>query len=130
VPRGGWAEDLAVAPGVLERYPGFQATASSDPAVRTARNVADADATLVLVLSDTASPGTALTLRCAEALGVPCVIVELMSPERHERIRAFLVTLASRSTLNVAGPRESEQPGVYDAASSFLEAYHEELFAP
>jgi Circularly permutated YpsA SLOG family len=78
--------------------------------------VADADATRVLVLSDTPSPSTTLTLRCAESRGVPWRIVALASPWPGARIGTFLATLAPRSTLNVAGPMEPEQPGVDEAA--------------
>jgi Circularly permutated YpsA SLOG family len=121
VPMGGWAEDLVVPPGLLARYPEFQVTVTADPADRTARNVAGADATLVLVLSDAPSPGTALTRRCAAARGVPWTIVDLATPTSDGQLGPLLDSLAPRSTLNVAGPRESEQPGVYAAATSFLE---------
>ncbi len=123
VPIGGWAEDLVEPPGLLARYPEFQVATTADPADRTARNVAGADATLVLVLSDGPSPGTVLTQRCASALGVPWAVVDLESPGCDARLGALLASLAPRSTLNVAGPRESEQPGVYAAARSFLEAH-------
>jgi len=123
VPIGGWAEDLEVPPGLLATYPEFEVTTTTDPADRTARNVGGADATLVLVLSDAPSPGTVLTQRCAEALVVPWAIVDLASPTCEARLGELLASLAPRSTLNVAGPRESEQPGVYDAARSFLEAH-------
>ncbi|HEV3328826.1 MAG TPA: putative molybdenum carrier protein [Acidimicrobiales bacterium] len=123
VPIGGWAEDLVVPPGLLARYPEFQVTTSADPADRTARNVAGADATLILVLSDGPSPGTLRTQRCAAALGVPWAMVDLASPGCGARLGPLLDSLAPRSALNVAGPRESEQPGVYAAARTFLEAH-------
>jgi Circularly permutated YpsA SLOG family len=130
VPSGGWAEDLIVAPGLLAAYPAFRTTTSEDPAVRTARNVADADATLVVALSDVASPGTEHTVRCAVALGVPWATVDLSSSEADARLRAFVASLHPGSTLNVAGPRESEQPGVYAATVAFLERNHDLLFGP
>lgn len=130
VPLEGWAEDHVVAPGVLTRYPAFCESPSVDPAERTARNVAEADATLLLVLDDAPSPGTALTQRCAADLEVPWVVVELSSPSRDARLGSLLAVLAPHCTLNVAGPRESEQPGVYDAARSFLEAHQAWLFEP
>jgi Circularly permutated YpsA SLOG family len=120
VPIGGWAEDCVVPPGLLARYPEFQVTMTADPADRTARNVAVADASLVLVLSDAPSPGTALTRRCASALGVPWAVVDLTSPTSEAQLGPLLASIAPRSTLNVAGPRESEQPGIYAAATSFL----------
>src|SRR5262245_10154727 len=44
VPRGRLAEDGRIP----DRYPGLFETESDDPAVRTARNVRDSDATLIL----------------------------------------------------------------------------------
>ena len=121
VPRGGWAEDFPVAPGLLAVYPGFIATASDDPSERTRRNVESADATLVLVLTAASSPGTAVTRSHAAALGAPISVVDLSSPTADAMLVAFVESLPSGCTLNVAGPRESEQPGIYDAARAILE---------
>src|SRR5262245_33304323 len=67
-PRGGWAEDAANPPGVLAAYPRLAETPSADPAQRTAWNVRDAHATLIVTPgADLAnSRGTRFTRQMAE----------------------------------------------------------------
>lgn len=119
-PAGGLAEDLTEPPGLLARYPGLRETESADPSVRTARNVRDSDATLVLVTGGRRSPGTDLTLDCCRQQGRPHLVVDLDEPGASETVREWLRRLGDEITLNVAGPRESEAPGVYDAARALL----------
>jgi hypothetical protein len=117
-PRGGWAEDLPVPPGVLARYPRLRPTPDRDPRTRTLWNVRDSDASLVLRLAgDVPSAGTRLTVATAERLGRPVLVAEAGD------VGLVLGWLAERTpaTLNVAGPRESEQPGLYAAARRTLE---------
>ncbi|HEV3212688.1 MAG TPA: putative molybdenum carrier protein [Acidimicrobiales bacterium] len=128
VPRGGWAEDRPHPPGVLADYPAFDESESSDPEERTVRNVRSADATLVFVLGDAGSPGTALTASAARARGVPFALVDLTAPDRDARLESFVGGLPHRCTLNVAGPRESEQPGIYEEVTTFLLAHRHLLF--
>ena len=116
-PSGGWAEDLPEPPGLLRHYPSLREAPDRD--TRTRWNVRDSDATLVLMLSDASSPGTDLTLAAARELGRPHLVV----PARTESLAGVLSWMESAGealTLNVAGPRESEQPGLYDAAYAFL----------
>jgi hypothetical protein len=114
-PRGRRAED-----GPLDaRYP-LAETPSDDYAQRTAWNVRDSDATLILTRG-APSGGTALTLEVAERLGRPVLAVDLeTSPE--PRAVAEWVEQAAVRVLNVAGPRESGMPGIYADALAFLRA--------
>ncbi len=112
-PRGRWAED-----GRLDaRYP-LRETASTDPAERTQRNATESDATLVLYRG-TPAGGTALAIECAEQVDRPVLRVDLTSCPDLEAARRWLRERGGR-VLNVAGPRESESPGVYAAAADFL----------
>lgn len=121
-PRGGWAEDLPDPPGVRALYPELHETPRTDPADRTRRNVDDADATLVLVDGDPAvSPGTQLTVATAESTGRPLAVVDLGDPAALDRARAFVVALPEGARLNVAGPRESEVPGIHERARGLLD---------
>lgn len=97
------------------------ATPSADPAVRTAWNVRDSDA-IVVVTPDgttTASPGSRLTLACATETEVrPLHVVDLSDPAAADGLGAWLAAAVAEGggpvlDLNVAGPRESEVPGVY-----------------
>ena len=118
-PAGRAAEDGPIP----SRYP-LKETESADPAIRTELNVRDSDATLIISPTPPTSPtplegGTALAAQLAAALGKPCLVVEPTDPEAVERARAWIEG-HNITTLNVAGPRESESPGIYDAAAAFL----------
>ncbi len=120
-PRGGWAEDLPVPPGLLARYPRLRETPTAEPAQRTRWNVRDSDATLILVAGvPAAASGTALTLACAEELGRPVAVVDLGGGDARERAAALLARLPGGGTLNVAGPRESGAPGIYARSRELL----------
>lgn len=123
-PRGGWAEDLPAAPGLLAVYSELRETPSADPEERTARNVRDGDVTLVLRGGSAVSPGTDRTEQLAAELGRPLAVLDVDDASRDaaERLHAVLDTLPSQATLNVAGPRESEAPGIYAGARMLLEA--------
>lgn len=112
-PRGRLAEDGTLA----ARYP-LAETPSEDPAERTGWNVRDSDGTLV-ILRGPAEGGTLLTVRLARRLGRPCPILDLAAPVDHGRVVACLERSRIR-TLNVAGPRESERPGIGAEATALL----------
>jgi hypothetical protein len=112
-PRGRRAED-----GPLPaRYP-LEETCSAAYAPRTRRNVREADATLVLCRGPVRG-GTALTIEAARRRGKPCHVVDLAEEPDSARVRAWLHANGIR-VLNVAGPRESENPGISELARSFL----------
>jgi hypothetical protein len=119
IDHGGWcphgrrAEDGVIAP----RYR-LTETESSDYAVRTKRNVEDSDATLILARG-TLTSGTELTCKTALRCEKPCAVVDLDGSPDAESVREWLRGNAAR-VLNVAGPRESTSPGVYEAACEFL----------
>lgn len=122
-PRGGWAEDLTSPPGLLALYPALRATPDANPAQRTRWNVRDSDGTLILTRAAARSPGAELTERAAVELGRPFSVVDLRDPAGAEaRIEDLLAALPAASVLNVAGPRESEAPGIYEHGVRLLEA--------
>lgn len=114
VPRGRRAED-----GPLDaRYP-MAETPEADYDVRTRRNVEDSEGTLVLTRGEPFG-GTKLSLDIASSIGKPYHIVDL---KRGHSPLAALRWLEAKEprTLNVAGPRESDSPGIYDEAATFLQ---------
>ncbi len=112
-PRGRIAED-----GVLDgRYP-LEETPLADYAQRTAWNVRAADATLILHRGPV-SGGTALTVRLARRAGKPVLMVDLGESLDPAAVAAWVRSFA---VINVAGPRESQLPGIYAAARSLLRA--------
>ncbi len=101
-----------------DTYPLIE-TPSRDYEQRTEWNVRDSDATLVLLSGRPPSGGTTVTLDCAGKLDRPHSIVDLSTDPRPDDVATWI--RANRITvLNVAGPRESEQPGIYGLAAAFL----------
>lgn len=119
MPVGGWcpqgrrAEDGPIPP----RYP-LRETPTPEYAERTAWNVRDADATLVLTRG-TPTGGTATTINVARDLGRPLLVID---PNEADDIEPVVVWLRERdvAVLNVAGPRESTAPGIYAEARQFV----------
>jgi hypothetical protein len=114
-PRGRRAEDGRIP----ARYP-LRETATSAYPARTRLNVRDSDGTLVLARGEPRG-GSALTVELAFQLGRPCLVVDLLVPPPIETVRAWLEGNAI-ATLNVAGPRESENEGIHDESVAFLAA--------
>lgn len=113
VPRGRRAED-----GPLDGLYPVQETKSSAYEPRTAANVQDSDGTLILTRGEPTG-GTKLALDTAGAAGKPYHIVDLK--RTHSPLAALRWLEAKRPrVLNVAGPRESEAPGIYEEAKTFL----------
>jgi len=117
-PRGRLAED-----GIIDgRYP-LQETPLSDSAQRTEWNVRDADATLLLCRGEPTG-GSALTEQVAARLGKP-LRRQALRPDSSEAAIAAIVAWLGREgveVLNVAGPRESEAPGIGAEARTLLAA--------
>ena len=119
IPMGGWcprgrmAEDGLIA----ERYP-MHETPLLDPAQRTEWNVRDSDGTLIIA-PPPITGGTELTLETAERLDRPVLVIDPHDGNAAEHVQSWLAANAIQ-TLNIAGPRESERPGIYDLATALL----------
>ena len=94
--------------------------ASPEYTMRTALNVAHSDGTLILTRGRPEG-GTQRTVYLCRAYGKPALILDL---DRKLRIEDFADWLHANgiATLNVAGPRESKQPGIGTQARAALEA--------
>lgn len=112
-PKGRRAEDGPIA----SRYPLVE-TASPAYSQRTKRNVRDSDGTLILTRGQPRG-GTLLTQRTAVELGKPCLSIDLSAPGALAEIREWLDRHAL-GVLNVAGPRESQSPGITLEATRLL----------
>lgn len=120
IPCGGWcpkgrrAEDGLI-PDV---YP-LRESPTANYAERTALNVKDSDGTLILSRGPLRG-GTALTKTFAERYRRPFLVIDLRDATPsliHDWMSANSIRV-----LNVAGPRESSQPGVARQAAAFLRA--------
>lgn len=120
-PAGRWAED-----GTIDgRYP-LKETPSTDPAERTAWNVRDSDATLVLATGAPAG-GTEATLDHARRMDRPFLLCD---PHQPPDAAVLWIRSLRPGVLNVAGPRESEATGINAAAAVFLRGMLERLSPP
>jgi hypothetical protein len=113
-PRGRLAEDGPIDPG----YPLIE-TPEADYAQRTEWNVRDSDGTLVLARGQ-ASGGTALTIALARRHGKPLLVVDLAQDPLPAEVTRWIEDRGLH-VLNVAGPRESQRPGIGREARAYLE---------
>ena len=125
---GGWCpKGRAAEDGPIDlRYP-LRETAVADPAQRTRFNVRDADGTLILAPGELRG-GTALTRQIAIELARPHLVIDPAQAPASEVCDAMRRWINDHdiAVLNVAGPRESECPGIYGQARRLLTA----LLAP
>jgi hypothetical protein len=113
-PRGRRAED-----GPIPTIYQLTETESPDYPVRTEKNVIDSDGTLILYLAPLKG-GTELTYRLAQKHDRPHRLIDLHAPESVETVRCWLHDHRIR-VLNIAGPRERQNQGIYALARAYLE---------
>lgn len=119
VPIGGWcprgrrAEDGPIP----DHYPMIE-TEAEDYDVRTMWNVRDSDATLILA-TEPLNGGTSMTAEFADDLGRPRMIIDPASVDGPREAARWIVR-ENIAVLNIAGPRESKQPGIYQSALAFV----------
>lgn len=111
-PRGRQASDGVIA----AQYP-LRETPSGDHAERTTWNVRDSDALLILG-PEKLFGGTALAAEMAHRYGRPVLHVGT-DPEAANSILAWLRRYQPR-LLNIAGPREDDCAGIYEAVRALL----------
>ena len=85
----------------------------------------EADGTLILT-EGPLTGGTALTLTLAQKNGEPHLVIDLSKDQDIAEINSW-VTSNEIEILNVAGPRESKNPGIQDKAFRFLQRLFAEL---
>ena len=127
VPRGRKAEDGRID----DRYNLVELSTSSYPA-RTRRNIKESDGTVIFSLERLLSGGTKLTRDYAHKLGKPVLHIYETRKElipNADSLRLEIQALADflRSNnievLNVAGLRESNEPGVYEWTLKMLRCF-------
>ncbi|MGA8655772.1 MAG: putative molybdenum carrier protein [Chthoniobacterales bacterium] len=124
VPRGRKAEDGRID----DRYNLVELSTSSYPA-RTRRNIEESDGTVIFSLERLLSGGTKLTLGHANKVGKPVLHIydtrkaRISNPDSLRlEVQALTDFLRSNKieVLNVAGLRESKEPGVYEWTLTML----------
>lgn len=125
VPKGRMAEDGVVP----ENFYNLQ-ECEGGYRERTRANVRSGDATLILSDKFPLSGGTAYTAKIAAEMGKPCKVVNLDAPDVERQICDWMLSLENtipkndsedeKIVLNVAGPRESVSPGIFEKAKTML----------
>jgi len=113
-PKGRRAEDGRIA----GHYPLIE-TESRNYAVRTRWNARDSDGTLILSPMPLTG-GTALTMSLAESQKKPVLCIDLNQAENAQIRFAEWIAEHRIRVLNVAGPRASSDPQLYDRCLKLL----------
>jgi len=123
IPCGGWVPKgrLDEVGRIPARYPGLEETTTAEWNERTEANVRDSDGTLILSRGRLTG-GSKYTAEVAARLGRPCLHIDVATQSRRAASRAARKWIDARGieTLNVAGPRASKDPGLYEIAREVL----------
>jgi putative molybdenum carrier protein len=127
IPRGRRAED-----GKIQEHYHLTELSSISYEVRTRRNVREGDGTVVFSLDPILTGGSALTLEYATKVKKPRIHIHRSAADYSDeafsqevgRLKDFIESNRI-AILNVAGPRESNQPGVYAFSLKMLRGYWE-----
>jgi len=112
IPHGGWCPKGRVASdGPLDSKYLLKETPTEEPLERTAWNVRDSDATVVFTLAPKATGGSQKALSIAKKMKKPCLHLHRGILAVSEKLVAFTEKYHVRR-LNVAGSRESVEPGL------------------
>ena len=119
VPKGRLDENGAIP----DSYPNLVETEDARPETRTALNVRDSDATMILSHGPLHA-GSQYTKSRADELGRPNLHIDLAKvtvPDAVQELREWLARIRPR-VLNVAGPRARDDPGIYRKTRLILES--------
>ncbi len=115
-PKGRRAED-----GPLDERYALKETANSEYEVGTEWNVRDSDATLIMTRGKPKT-GTGYTIAMTRVHKKPYLIVDLEKMDLNMAVGYIREWLDKQppKTLNIAGPRESNMPGIYEDVKKIL----------
>lgn len=112
-PKGGLDENGSC---ILDVYPSLKETSTTNPDERTKLNIQDSDGTLIIVptwpLAEKIKDGTGLTIEYAQKLGKPYLVIRLDKKNTASAKLKEWVEAQNIHILNIAGPRESSNPGI------------------
>lgn len=123
-PHGGWCPKgrRSEAGPIPARYNVFE-TPSSSYLQRTERNVRDSDGTVVFTLAAKVTGGSLRTIEFARKHGKPCIHIGSQGglfDDPAQLLRKFVAQHGIKR-LNVAGTRESKEPGIHEWVMQVLE---------
>lgn len=119
IPHGGWCPSGRKAlDGPLDSVYQLRETPGTRYIQRTEWNVRDSDATVIFSLGDTLKGGSRKTAEFADKMDKPWLHINKSNPDPIEALVSFA---RSVKVLNVAGPRESGEPGIYNFVLEILD---------
>ncbi|MCP4107902.1 MAG: hypothetical protein GY749_20550 [Desulfobacteraceae bacterium] len=124
IPHGGWiAKGRSAEDGALPSLYQLKEMSSANLADRTEQNVIDSDGTLI-ISHGKLSGGSLYTQEMTLKHGSPCLHIDLDMTYAFNAARNISNWIAENKieTLNVAGPRISKDPEIYNAVFDILEA--------
>ena len=123
IPYGGWVpKGRRTEDGTLPEIYQLQEMPTDEYSKRTDQNILDSDATLILSHAHL-SGGSALTQSLAEKHGKPYIHIDLSKVDMRKAglIVNIWIQRYKIKVLNVAGPRTSKDPKIYQATFGLLE---------
>lgn len=123
LPHGGWCpQGRSAEDGIIPARYGLIETPTADTTQRTEWNVRDADGTVIFTIAETLSGGSEKTAQFADQHQRPCLHLSRVTigARSVKMLEEFLQTNSIR-VLNVAGPRQSEEPEVNSYVRGVLE---------
>jgi hypothetical protein len=124
IPHGGWIpkERKTENGGLPDKY-SLKEMPTSSYAKRTEQNVIDSEGTLIISLGPLTG-GSELTHKTAMLHERPCLHIDLGVLDTHKAVKTVRSWIARHGikVLNIAGPRASEHPNIYDMTANLLKA--------
>lgn len=119
-PHGGWCPKgrLSLDGPIPAKYQLTETPSASYPQ-RTEWNVRDSDGTVVFTFAREATGGSLKTINLCKKHGKPCLHIHRSMYDPAERILRFVDEHDLR-VLNVAGSRESKEPGIHEWVKDIL----------
>lgn len=119
MPCGGWCPKGRLAEdGPIDPYFPLKESKSSKYIVRTKLNVDEAEGTLILY-TNKLGKGSKYTAKYAALRLKHLLMINITEPDQMEKVRGWLARYQIE-TLNIAGPRESSNPGICEQTLQFL----------
>ncbi len=126
IPHGGWCPRGRLAEdGTIPARHQLREAPDTDSAQRTEWNVRDSGGTVIFSIAVALIGGSRLTAEFAQRYRKPCLHLsqEQDGEAAADKLSEFLNRHEIR-TLNVAGPRQSQEPGVAEFTRQTLEKWH------
>jgi hypothetical protein len=124
IPHGGWVPKGRKTEngGLPDKYK-LKEMPTSSYAKRTEQNVIDSEGTLIISLGPLTG-GSELTHKTAMHHDRPCLHIDLRVLDPHKAVKTVRAWIAHHGikVLNIAGPRASETPNIYDMTANILKA--------